>query len=156
MAARTENKYVTFMLGETKFGIPVFKSKEIVEYNNITVVPDTPDYIDGVINLRGGVVTIVDLMKRFFGKKIVATDFTSVIISEPVIDGEINLMGLVVDAVKDVLEIKEEFLEPAPKYGSKLKAEYIKNVASLEDGFVIILDIDRIMSSVDDIGEIVE
>lgn len=156
MKTSTSNKFVTFILGQTKFAVPVLKTKEIVEYGKITPVPEAPAYVDGVINLRGGVVPVIDLMHRFFAIKAEITEATSIMIVEPEIDGEETRMGLVVDTVKDVLEIKEEHLEPPPKYGSKLKAEYIMNVASFDDDFILILDIDRILSQIEVGGNFTE
>ena len=147
MSNNSINKYVTFMLENTKFGISVLQTKEIVEYGNVTPVPEAPDYIDGVINIRGGVIPVVDLMERFFKKKEVITEKTGVVIVEiKNDDGTVMLLGLVVDCVNDVLEIKNDNLEPPPKYGSAIKTDYIKNVASLEDGFVLLLDINKVFS----------
>jgi len=146
MKSKASNKYVTFMLGKTKFGIPVLKTKEIVEYKNIIPVPEAPDYILGVINLRGTVVPVVDLTKKFFNNELSVTESTSIMISEPIIDNEETLMGLVVDCVKDVLELKEENMENAPKYGAQLKSEYILKIANYDEEFIIIIDIDKVVS----------
>lgn len=149
MKVKTSNKFVTFQLGETKFGIEVLKTREIVEYGKITPVPEAPDYINGVINLRGAVVPVVDLTKKFFKEKAVISESTSIMIVEPDIDNEQTLMGLIVDIVSDVLEIKDDRFLDAPKYGSKLKNEYILKVASLDEGFILILDIDKVLSHID-------
>jgi len=145
------NKFVTFRLGDTRFGVDVLKTKEIVEYDSVTPVPEAPDFVDGVINMRGSVVPIIDLQQRFFGirKENKGKDACSIIIVEPEIEGELTKIGLIVDGVQDVLEIREERLEPPPRYGSRLKSEYLLNVASLDNGFVLILDIDKIMSQID-------
>jgi len=148
MKTKVSNKFVTFQLGETKFGLEVLKTKEIVDYGQITPVPEAPDYVDGVINLRGSVVPVVDLNKKFFGQKTVIEESTCIMIVEPIIDDEQILMGVIVDIVKDVLEIKEEFFVPAPKYGSKLKSEYILKVASINEEFILILDIDKVLSHI--------
>ena len=149
MNVKSINKFVTFHIGEAKFGIPVLSTREIVDHGKITPIPESPDFIEGVINIRGTVVPVVDLTKKFFFfcAKIIET--TSIIIVEPDIDGEQTLMGLIVDVVNDVLEIKPEHLEPAPKYGSKLKSEYILNVASIDGEFILILDIDRALSQIE-------
>jgi len=151
MRVSSINKFVTFRLGDTRFGVDVLKTKEIVEYDSVTPVPEAPDFVDGVINMRGSVVPIIDLQQRFFGIKNEKKrkDGCSIIIVEPELDGELTKIGLIVDGVQDVLEIKEDRLEPPPKYGSRLKSEYLLNVASLDNGFVLILDIDKIMSQID-------
>lgn len=149
MKTKSSTKFVIFNLGETQFGVEVLKTREIVEYGRITPVPEAPEYIDGVINLRGSVVPVVDLTKKFFNKKATITETTGIMIVEPEIDQEQTLMGIIVDTVKDVLEIKENHFVPAPKYGSKIKSEYIRKVASLDNEFILILDIDNVLSKID-------
>lgn len=149
MKTDTVNKYVTFSLGETKFGVEVLKTKEIVEYGRITPIPEAPEYIEGVINLRGSVVPVIDLKRKFFRTSTTITEATSIMIVEPIIDNEEVLMGIIVDIVKDVLEIKNENMEDAPKYGTQLKSEYILNVASLDGEFIMILDISKVLSQVE-------
>ncbi|OHD19355.1 MAG: hypothetical protein A2Y34_02810 [Spirochaetes bacterium GWC1_27_15] len=149
MKSKAMNKYVTFKLGDTRFGVAVLKTREIVEYGKITPVPEAPEYIEGVINLRGSVVPVVNLSKKFFGVENQIKETTSIMIVEPEIDGDQTKMGLIVDVVSDVLEIKEDKLEPPPKYGSKLKSEYLLNVTSYDNEFILILDIDKVMSQID-------
>ncbi|HPO50797.1 MAG TPA: chemotaxis protein CheW [Spirochaetota bacterium] len=149
MKGKAMNKYVTFKLGDTRFAVAVLKTREIVEYGKITPVPEAPEYIEGVINLRGSVVPVVNLSKKFFGIENKIMESTSIMIVEPEVDGEQTKMGLIVDLVSDVLEIKEDKLEPPPKYGSKLKSEYLLNVTSRDDEFILILDIDKVMSQID-------
>lgn len=142
-------KYVTFKLGETRFAVSVLKTKEIVEYGKITPVPEAPVFIEGVINLRGSVVPVVNLTTKFFQKQNTVTEHTSIMIVEPEIDGELTKMGLIVDIVSDVFEIKDQNLEPPPKYGSKLKSDYLLGVTSHEDDFILILDIDKVLSQIE-------
>lgn len=139
------NKYVTFVVRDTDFAVPVMKTREIVEYGKLTEVPEAPDFIEGVTNLRGKVVPVVNLTKKFFNIGGIRED-SSIIIVEPEIDGSYVQMGLLVDTVKDVLEFKEDSLEEPPKYGSKLKAEYLKHVVSYMEKFIMILDIDKVLS----------
>ncbi|HOV14159.1 MAG TPA: chemotaxis protein CheW [Spirochaetota bacterium] len=149
MKGKAMNKYVTFKLGDTRFAVAVLKTREIVEYGKITPVPEAPEYIEGVINLRGSVVPVVNLSKKFFGIESKIIESTCIMIVEPDIDGEQSKMGLIVDLVSDVLEIKEDKLEPPPKYGSKLKSEYLLNVTTYEGEFILILDIDKVMSQIE-------
>jgi purine-binding chemotaxis protein CheW len=148
MKVKSLNKYVIFMLDKTMFGVPVMKTREIVEYGKITPVPEAPEFIKGVINLRGQVVPVIDLSRKFFGIDTKIQESTSVMIVEVALDNEINFMGLTVDNVKDVLEINDDKLENSPKYGSKMKSEYIQNVASYNDDFILILDIDKVISNI--------
>ncbi len=143
------NKYVTFTLDKTIFGISVLKTREIVEYDKITPVPEAPDYVKGVINLRGMVVPVVDLKMKFFREDAKLLETTSIIIVEPMIDEERNMMGIIVDCVRDVLELKKENIESAPKYGAKLKSEYIIGVSNYKDDFILILDIDNVLSKLE-------
>lgn len=156
MKSKTLNKYVTFKIDNTRFAISVLKTREIVEYGKITPVPEAPTYIEGVINLRGSVVPVVNLSKKFFGKPSSVSETTSIMIVEPEIDTELAKMGLIVDIVSDVLEIKEERLEPPPKYGSKLKSEYLLNVTTHDNEFILILDIDKVLSRIDISGAFTE
>lgn len=149
MKINESNKYVTFVLRGRRFGIEVLKSKEIVSYGKITPIPEAPKYIEGVINLRGSVVPVVDLTRKFFNQPTDFTESTSIIIVEPEIDGSINLMGIIVDVVKDVIEIKNETIEPPPKYGSKLESEYMSGVVAIDDDFLLMLDIDKVLSSIE-------
>ncbi|MCG8569050.1 MAG: chemotaxis protein CheW [Spirochaetes bacterium] len=148
MKNKLMNKYVTFQLGETMFAVEVLKTREIVEYGRITPVPEAPEFIEGVINLRGSVVPVVDLTMKFFKRKSTIDENTSIMIAEPHIDSKQALMGLIVDTVKDVIEVKDEQLEPPPRYGSQLKAEYLLNVISQKDHFIMILDIDKVLSAI--------
>jgi purine-binding chemotaxis protein CheW len=143
------NKYLTFSLGSTIFGISVLKTREIVEYGKITPVPDAPEYVTGVINLRGFVVPVVDLTKKLFKENTKLSETTSIIIVEPTIDNEKNIMGIVVDCVKDVLELKKEDMASAPKYGTRLKSENITGVSNYNDDFILIMDIDYVLSQVE-------
>ena len=147
MKTRSTNKYVIFSLDKTFFGIHILKTKEIVEFGKITPVPEAPSYIKGVINLRGQAIPVIDLSKKFFNTDTVKHEETGIIITEIVSDNENLVMGLLVDKVIDVLEISSENLSSLPKYGSKIKSEYIKNVSSYNDDFVLILDLEKIISS---------
>jgi len=149
MKSKALHKYVTFKLRDTRFAVAVLKTREIVEYGKITPVPESPEYIEGVINLRGSVVPVINLSKKFFGVESEILESTCIMIVEPDIDGEQSKTGLIVDLVSDVLEIKEDRLEPPPKYGSKLKSEYLLNVTTHEGEFILILDIDKVISQID-------
>ena len=144
-----EGKYLTFTLANEEYGIGILKIKEIIGMMPITDVPQTPDYVKGVINLRGKVIPVLDLRLRFGMESIDYTDRTCIIVVE--IDGQagIVLIGIVVDAVSEVLNIKAEELEETPTFGTKLNTDYILGMAKTEGAVKILLDIDEVLSTED-------
>lgn len=145
--ADKEGKYLTFTLAGEEYGIGILKIKEIIGLMPITSVPQTPDYVKGVINLRGKVIPVVDLRGRFGMDEIPYNERTCIIVVE--IRGETGmmLMGIVVDSVSEVLNIKKEDIEPTPTFGARLNTEYILGMAKMEGGVKILLDIDRVLGS---------
>ena len=144
--ADREGKYLTFSLAEEEYGIGILKIKEIIGMMSITTVPQTPEFVKGVINLRGKVIPVVDLRLRFGMESIDYTERTCIIVVE--IEGEsgVVLIGIVVDAVSEVLNIKGEDVEETPTFGTKLNTDYILGMAKMEGGVKILLDIDRVLS----------
>ena len=142
-----EGKYLTFMLADEEYGIGILKIKEIIGMMPITTVPQTPAFVKGVINLRGKVIPVIDLRLRFGMKAIEYSDRTCIIVVE--IEGEaVNIMiGIVVDTVSEVLNIKKQEIEDSPKFGTKLDTDFILGMAKTEGGVKILLDIDRILKS---------
>ncbi len=141
-----EGKYLTFVLNEEEYGISILKIKEIIGMMPITTVPQTPEFVKGVINLRGKVIPIVDLRARFGMDTIEYTERTCIIVVE--IEGSEGMMmiGTVVDAVSEVLKIKGEDIEDTPTFGTALDTDYILGMAKMEGGVKILLDIDRVLS----------
>ena len=144
--AEREGKYLTFVLDEEEYGIGILKIKEIIGMMPITTVPQTPEFVKGVINLRGKVIPIVDLRARFGMDTIDYTERTCIIVVE--IEGPAGMMmiGIVVDAVSEVLKIKGEEIEDTPTFGTKLNTDYILGMAKMEGGVKILLDIDRVLT----------
>jgi len=145
MAVR-EGKYLTFTLAEEEYGIGILKIKEIIGMMPVTTVPRTPDFVKGVINLRGKVIPVMDLRLRFGMEAIGYTERTCIIVVE--IQGESGTVriGIVVDSVSEVLNIKGEDIEDTPTFGTKLDTDYILGMAKMEGGVKILLDIDRVLS----------
>ncbi len=141
-----EGKYLTFVLNEEEYGISILKIKEIIGMMPITTVPQTPEFVKGVINLRGKVIPIVDLRARFGMDTIDYTERTCIIVVE--IEGPAGMMmiGIVVDAVSEVLNIKAENIEDTPTFGTKLNTDSILGMAKMEGGVKILLDIDRVLT----------
>jgi len=142
-----EGKYLTFTLAEEEYGIGILKIKEIIGMLPITSVPQTPDFVKGVINLRGKVIPVMDLRLRFGMMSIDYTERTCIIVVE--ITGQTGtiLVGIVVDAVSEVLNIKGDDIEKTPTFGTKLNTDYILGMAKMEGEVKILLDIDQVLSS---------
>ncbi len=146
-AGEKEVKYLTFTLADEEYGIGILKIKEIIGMMPITSVPQTPRFVKGVINLRGKVIPVIDLRLRFGLASIEYTDRTCIIVVE--ISGETGdiMIGIVVDTVSEVLNIKKEDIEDPPRFGTKLDTDYILGMAKTDDGVKILLDIDRVLRS---------
>jgi purine-binding chemotaxis protein CheW len=149
--SQDQQQYLTFMLGGEVFAIGILAIKEIIEYGNLTEVPMMPDYIRGVINLRGSVVPVVDLSARFGRKNTELTRRTCIVIIEVASDQEKQVIGVVVDAVNEVLEIQADQIEPPPAFGAKIRTDFIRGMGKVEEKFVIILNVDNVLS-IDDLG----
>jgi purine-binding chemotaxis protein CheW len=147
--ADKEGKYLTFSLASEEYGIGILKIKEIIGMMPITSVPQTPDYIRGVVNLRGKVIPVMDLRRRFGMPAMDYTERTCIIVVE--ISGQAGTVqvGVVVDAVSEVLNVKSEDIEPTPSFGTKLNTDYILGLAKTGGGIRILLDITRVLSSED-------
>lgn len=140
-------KYLTFSLEDEEYGIGILKVKEIIGIVPVTSVPRTPDYLKGVINLRGKVIPIIDLRIRFCMPFKEYTKKTCIIVVELDSNSGIILIGIIVDAVSEVLNIKEEDIEATPTFGTKLETEYILGMAKIEGGVKILLNIDQALSA---------
>jgi purine-binding chemotaxis protein CheW len=141
-----EAQYLTFLLGKEMFAINILGIKEIIEYGNLTSVPMMPGFIRGVINLRGAVVPVVDLSARFGRAASVVTRRSCIVIIEAESEGEKQDIGVMVDAVSEVLEIPAAEIEPAPSFGVKIRADFINGMGKVRDKFVIILDAVKVLS----------
>jgi purine-binding chemotaxis protein CheW len=142
-----EAQYLTFMLGSEMFAIGILGIKEILEYGNLTSVPMMPAFVRGVINLRGAVVPVVDLSARFGRHNSEVTRRSCIVIIEARSEeGDSQDVGLMVDAVSAVLEIPTSEIEPAPSFGAKIRADFISGMAKVNDKFVIVLNVDRVLS----------
>ncbi|MBZ0092690.1 MAG: chemotaxis protein CheW [Sulfuricellaceae bacterium] len=141
-----QSQYLTFLLSDEMFAIGILGIKEIIEYGSLTTVPMMPDFIRGVINLRGAVVPVVDLSARFGRESTPITRRSCVVIIEAGTDGETQDVGVVVDAVSEVLEIPASEIEPPPSFGAKIRADFISGMGKVKDKFVIMLEVKRVLS----------
>ena len=142
-----EGKYLTFSLAEEEYGIGILKIKEIIGMMAITTVPQTPDFVKGVINLRGKVIPVMDLRLRFGMDLIDYNERTCIIVVEIASETGTIQIGIVVDSVSEVLNIKVEDIEDTPTFGAKLNTEYILGMAKIEGGVKILLDIDKVLNN---------
>ena len=140
------NQYLTFKLDDEVFGLAIGKVREVLDFTTVTRVPRTPEYMRGVINLRGSVVPVVDLHMKFGLAQTEKTVNTCIIIVEINIEGEVTILGALADSVQEVVELEPDQIEAAPKIGTKLNTEFIKGMGKREEQFVILLDIDKVFS----------
>jgi purine-binding chemotaxis protein CheW len=140
-------QYLTFRIGEEDFALDVSNVREILEFTTITKVPRTPEYMRGVINLRGSVVPVLDMRLKFGLEEARKTIDTCIIVLEVDIDDEKTVIGALVDSVQEVFELDPQHIEPAPKIGTRLRTDFIKGMGKKDDRFIIILNIDKVFSS---------
>jgi len=140
-------QYVTFCLAEELFGVEVSRTREILSVISVTSVPQTPEYMLGVINLRGQVVPVIDMRLKLGLSAADETQDTCIIVVEVLVDGEPIVVGALADAVREVLEIKSDAIEPPPRLGTRLNTEFIKGMGKIDEEFLILLDIDKIFNS---------
>lgn len=141
------SQYLTFKLDDEIYALDINQVREVLDFTDVTKVPKMPNFMRGVINLRGGVVPVVDLRLKFGMSKTEKTVDTCIIIMEITLDQEITLLGAMADSVQEVLTLEPEQIEPAPRIGTRLKTEFIKGMGKKNDEFIIILDIDRVFSA---------
>ncbi len=150
-----EGKYLTFTIANEEYGIGILKIKEIIGMMPITSVPQTPDFVKGVINLRGKVIPVIDLRRRFGMEEIDYTERTCIIVVEIKAENRMVMIGIVVDSVSEVLNIKAEDIEETPAFGTRVDTDYILGMAKMEGGVKILLDIDRVLGA-EEVGVISE
>jgi len=146
VSQQEEGQYLTFLIGGEMFAISILSIKEIIEYGSLTIVPMMPDFIRGVINLRGAVVPVVDLSARFDRTASEVTRRSCIVIIEVEADEEKQDVGVVVDSVSEVLEIPAAEIEPAPSFGARIRADFISGMGKVDGKFVIILNAERVLS----------
>ena len=139
-------QYLTFQLDEEIFAIDVVNVREILEFTTVTKVPQTPEFMRGVINLRGSVVPVLDMRLKFGMSVTEKTINTCIVVVEVAMEDENVIIGALVDSVQEVFELDPESIEPAPRIGIQLRNGFIKGMGKKDDRFVIILDIERVFS----------
>ena len=140
-------QYLTFKLGNEVFGIDVAKVREVLDFTTITEIPRTPEFMSGVINLRGSVVPVVDLRLCFQMSKTERTRNTCIVVVEVMLDGEAAVIGALADSVEEVIDLEPEQIQAAPRIGTRIRTDFIKGMGKREAQFIMILDIDRVFSA---------
>jgi len=140
-------QFLTFKLDNEVFALDISKVREVLDFTSITKVPRTPEFMRGVINLRGSVVPVVDLRLKFGMSRTEKSVNTCIIIVEVTVDDETTILGALADSVQEVLDLEPDHIEPAPKIGTRLNTEFIKGMGKRENNFIIILDIDKVFST---------
>lgn len=133
-------QYLTFIIANEKYGIPIDDVIEVIDYIPVTKIPLSPDYIEGVINLRGSIIPVINLSYRFFKKKNEQTKFTSIIMIEIFDNEETLIIGLMIDAVKEVLFIPEKNIDEKPDFGTNIRNDFIEGVGKVNGEFIILLN----------------
>ena len=140
-------QYLTFMLADEVFAVDVARVREILEITSITKVPQVPDFMRGVINLRGCVVPVIDLRLKFAMQETAQTVNTCIIVVEVEMGGESIVLGALADSVQEVIEMEPSQIEAAPHIGTHLQTEFLKGMGKLDSNFIMILDIDKVFNS---------
>ena len=152
MTTSTEGEfaqYLTFQVADAEYGVGILKVREIIEYDTVTRVPHAPVAVRGVLNLRGAVVPVVDLAVKFGLPASTVTKRSCVIVVECILDGEETVMGVLADAVSQVVDLAPTDIEPAPAFGARVRVEFLQGMGKLGGRFVLLLDLDRLLSSQD-------
>ena len=142
-------QYLTFKLDKEVFALDISKVREVLDFTTVTKVPRTPDFMRGVINLRGNVVPVVDMRLKFGMSVTEKTVNTCIIITEIEMDGDTTVLGALADSVQEVIDLEPEQIEPAPRIGTRLNTDFIRGMGKRDDHFIMILDIDKVFSADD-------
>ena len=140
-------QYLTFKLEEEVFAVDVAKIREILDFTLATKVPGTPDFMRGVVNVRGNVVPVVDMRLKFGLSITEKTVDTCIVVMEIAVEDDKTVLGALVDSVQEVFELEANQIEPPPRIGSRWRTEFIKGIGKRNEELIIILDIDRVFSS---------
>ncbi|WP_338657574.1 chemotaxis protein CheW [Methylophilus sp. DW102] len=146
-------QYLTFVLGREVFAINILNVKEIIEYGQLTEVPKMPEFIRGVINLRGAVVPVIDMAARFDKPTAEITRKTCIVIIEVAHATGTQVVGMMVDAVNEVVDIEAGNIEPAPSFGANIRTDFIEGMGKIEGKFIILLNVNKVLS-VDEVSSL--
>ena len=142
-------QYLTFFMRGEEYAVSILRVKEILEYETVTRVPTTPAHVRGVINLRGGVMPVIDLAAKFGHGETVPARTTCIVVVETRLRDELLTVGLMADAVSEVVDIAASAIEPPPSFGTQVRIDFLTGMGKLDGRLVLVLDIDRILSPVE-------
>jgi len=142
-----QSQYLTFLIAEEEYAVGILRVREIIQFEKVTRVPKTPPWIRGVINLRGSIVPVVDLAVKFGLPETRITSATCIVITEVLINDEPTVMGLLADAVSQVIELGPEQVEAAPAFGATVHAEYLQGMGRAAQRLILMLDVDKVLST---------
>jgi purine-binding chemotaxis protein CheW len=140
-------QYLTFMIGGEEYAVSLLKVREIIEYDTITEVPKTPEWVRGVINLRGSVVPVIDLAVKFRQAPSDAGKLTCIVITEVECEGEATVMGVMTDAVRRVIDLRPQDIEEPPSFGTRVNVDYLLGMARAGKKFCLLLDTEKVLST---------
>jgi purine-binding chemotaxis protein CheW len=140
-------QHLTFMIGGEEYAISLLKVREIIEYDTVTEIPKTPEWIRGVINLRGSVLPVIDLAVKFRQPPSVAGKLTCIVITEVECEGEATVMGIMADSVRQVIDLRPQEIEQPPAFGTRVKVDYLLGMARSGKKFCLILDTEKVLST---------
>lgn len=146
-AEQQVQQYLTFMIGGEEYAVSLLKVKEIIEYDTVTEIPKTPEWVRGVINLRGNVVPVIDLAVKFRLPASIAGKLTCIVITEVECEGEAAVMGVMADSVRQVIDLKPEDIEVPPTFGTRVKVDYLLGMARSGKKFCLLLDTEKVLST---------
>lgn len=142
-----EDQYLTFILKDVEYGVDILRVQDIKGWEAVTPIPNTPEYIQGVMNLRGTIVPIIDLRLRFGLERIDYGKTTVIVVLKVISEDSERIMGIVVDSVSDVYNVAKQDIKEAPDFGATVHTEFISGLATVDEKMVIILDIDHLLNS---------
>jgi len=140
-------QYLTFKLDREVFALDVATVREVLDFTTVTKIPRTPEFMRGVINLRGSVVPVVDLRLAFGMTATEKTVSTCIVVVEVCLEGETTIMGALADSVEEVIDLEPDQIQPAPKLGTSIRTDFIRGMGKRDSQFLMILDIDRVFSA---------
>ena len=144
-----KDQYLTFFIRGEEYAVGILRVKEIIEFESATKVPATPTHVRGVINLRGAVLPVVDLAAKFGQEVTDPTRTTCVVVVETKLFGETIVVGLLADAVSEVVDLAQDQVEPPPSFGTNVHVEFLAGMGKLDGRLILVLDIDRILTPVE-------
>jgi purine-binding chemotaxis protein CheW len=142
-------QYLTFVIRSEEYAVPILRVREIIEYETVTRVPSMPPYVRGVLNLRGAVLPVIDLAAKFDRGESERLRTTCIVVVETRLDGELVVVGLITDAVAQVVDLSAADIEPPPSFGTNIRVDFLTGMGKLDGRLILMLDIDRVLSPVE-------